>query len=76
MTTKGFAEKKNIIVTPNDDNITGKPLNTDLIKAQRVDINVLKAKLQKTESKEFKKNIFILSSLVAGLGALGIYLSL
>ena len=76
MTTKGFAEKKNIIVTPNDDNITGKPLNTDLIKAQRVDINVLKAKLQKTESKEFKKNIAILSSLVAGLGALGIYLSL
>ena len=76
MTTKGFAEKKNIIMTPNDDNITGKPLNTDLIKAQRVDINVLKAKLQRTESKEFKKNIFILSSLVAGLGALGIYLSL
>jgi len=76
MTTKGFAEKKNIIMTPNDDNITGKPLNTDLIKAQRVDINVLKAKLQKTESKEFKKNIAILSSLVAGLGALGIYLSL
>lgn len=76
MTTKGFTEKKNIIMTPNDDNITGKPLNTDLIKAQRVDINVLKAKLQKTESKEFKKNIAILSSLVAGLGALGIYLSL
>jgi hypothetical protein len=76
MTTKGFAEKKNIIMTPNDDNITGKPLNTDLIKAQRVDINVLKAKLQKTESKEFKKNIAILSSLVVGLGAVGIYLSL
>lgn len=76
MTTKGFTEKKNIIMTPNDDNITGEPLNTDLIKAQRVDINVLKAKLQKTESKEFKKNIAILSSLVAGLGALGIYLSL
>jgi len=76
MTTKGFAEKKNIIMTPNDDNITGKPLKADPIRAQRVDINVLKAKLQKTESKEFKKNIAILSSLVVGLGAVGIYLSL
>ncbi|MDC0517503.1 hypothetical protein OAN68_00010 [Candidatus Pelagibacter sp.] len=76
MTTKGFTEKNNNIVTPNDDNITGKPLSAGPIKSGRVDINVLKAKLEKTESKEFKKNIYILSSLVVGLGALGIYLSL
>ena len=76
MTIKGFAEENNNIMTPNDDNIAGKPLNNGPIKSGRVDINVLKAKLQKTESKEFKKNIFILSLLVAGLGALGIYLSL
>jgi hypothetical protein len=41
-----------------------------------VDINVLKSKLQETEDKEFKKNVFVLSSLVLALGILGIYLSL
>ena len=76
MTTKGFTETSTNIATPNDIGIAEKPLNKEHIKPGRVDINVLKAKLQKTESKEFKKNIAILSSLVAGLGALGIYLSL
>ena len=76
MTIKGFTETSTNIATPNDISISEKPLKADSIRAQRVDINVLKAKLQKTESKEFKKNIAILSSLVAGLGALGIYLSL
>ena len=76
MTTKGFTDSNANIATPNDIGIAEKPLNKEHIKPGRVDINVLKAKLQKTESKEFKKNIFILSSLVAGLGALGIYLSL
>ena len=77
MTIKGFTETSTNKATPNDDiSFSEKPLKKDFIRAQRVDINVLKSKLQKTESKEFKKNIFILSSLVAGLGALGIYLSL
>ena len=42
----------------------------------RVDINILKSKLQESESKEFKKNIYILSILVIGLSVIGIYLSL
>ena len=42
----------------------------------RVDINVLKSKLQENESREFKKNLFILSSLLIALGTLGIYLSI
>ena len=42
----------------------------------RVDINVLKSKLQETESKEFKKNLYILSTLILGLDILGVYLSL
>ena len=45
------------------------------IELKRVDINILKSKLQETESKEFKKNLIILSSLILGLGILGIYLS-
>ena len=76
MNTKGFTDTNNNIETPNDVAITEKPLKPNKITSGRVDINVLKSKLQETESKELKKNIYILSSLVAGLGALGVYLSL
>ena len=76
MITKGFAEYKNNIKTPNDVTVAEKPLNSDLVTPKRVDINILKSKLQETESKEFKKNVYILSFLVLGLGILGIYLSL
>ena len=76
MTTKGFTETSTNIATPNDISIAEKPLKNPLIKTGRVDINELKAKLQATESKEFKKNISILSMLVLALGIIGIYLSL
>ncbi len=76
MKNKGFTENPTNIGTPNDVVNAEKPLKTYLNKTNRVDINVLKSKLQETESKEFKKNLYILSSLVVGLGVLGIYLSL
>ena len=76
MTTKGFTDKNTNIETPNDIGAAEKPLKTGPTTPNRVDINVLKSKLQETESKEFKKNIFVFSSLVLGLGVLGIYLSL
>ena len=76
MENKGFAETQVGIETPNDAGITEKPLKTEQKRSNRVDINVLKSKLQETESKEFKKNVFVLSSLVLALGVLGIYLSL
>ena len=76
MTTKGFAEINTNIETPNDRGVTEKPLKKEQITPNRVDINVLKSKLQETETKEFKKNVYILSTLVFGLGVLGIYLSL
>ena len=76
MTFKGLSETQTSIDTPNDISIAEKPLNNPLIKTGRVDINKLKAKLQATESKEFKKNISILSILVLALGIIGIYLSL
>ena len=59
-----------------DSTFAEKPLKSETNNPNRVDINVLKSKLQESESKEFKKNVYILSSLVVGLGALGIYLSL
>tara|TARA_B100000965_G_scaffold347169_1_gene319114 strand:+ start:322 stop:552 length:231 start_codon:yes stop_codon:yes gene_type:complete len=76
MTIKGFAGNKSNIETPNDVRVTEKPLKSERSTLNRVDINVLKSKLEAKESKEFKKNVYILSSLVAGIGAIGVYLSL
>ena len=76
MINKGFEDNKLNIKTPNGVEVTKKPLKNNQNRTQRVDINVLKSKLQETESKEFKKNILILSLLILGLGILGIYLSL
>ena len=78
MNNKGFADNQSSIETPNDAGLTEKPLNSKLngkLK-ERVDINVLKSKLKESESKEFKKNLYILSTLILILGFLGIYLSL
>ena len=72
MNNKGFAETHTNIETPNDVDVTEKPLKT---LKKRVDINILKSKLEETEAKELKKNIFILSLLIIGMGAFGIYLS-
>ena len=72
MNNKGFAETRTSIETPNDVDVAEKPLKT---LKKRVDINILKSKLEETEAKELKKNIFILSLLIIGMGAFGIYLS-
>ena len=72
MNNKGFTDNSANFETPKDIGHSEKPL----ISTNRVDINVLKSKLQETESKEFRKNILILSLLILGLGILGIYLSL
>ena len=74
MSDKGFADNQTSIETPNDIRVAEKPLKNQTVSG-RVDINVLKSKLQESESKEFKKNIFILSILIFGLAILGIYLS-
>ena len=72
MSNKGFAETHTNIETPNDVDVAEKPLKT---LKKRVDINILKSKLEETEAKELKKNIFILSFLIICVGAFGIYLS-
>ena len=76
MEIKGFADQQTNIETPNDVGISEKPLKSGPIVSNRVDINVLKSKLQETESKEFRKNLLILSTLILLLSVLGIYLSL
>ena len=76
MNNKGFADNQSSIETPNDAELTEKPLKPNQISSGRVDINVLKSKLLESESKEFKKNLYILTTLVLALGILGVYLSL
>ena len=76
MTFKGLTEKTDNIETPNDINVSEKPLNTKKISSGRVDINVLKSKLEAQQGKEFRKNILIFSFCVLLLGSIGIFLSL
>ena len=61
MENKGFADNQNSIETPNDAVMAEKPLDskTNTKLKERVDINVLKSKLKESESKEFKKNLYI-----------------
>ena len=72
MNNKGLAETHTNIETPNDVDAAKKPLKS---LKKRVDINILKSKLEETEAKELKKNIFILLLLLFGVGSFGIYLS-
>ena len=74
MRNKGFADTETNIETPNDIGEAEKPLTNQTVSG-RVDINVLKSKLQESEDKEFKKNITILSTLILALAIIGIYLS-
>lgn len=77
MNDKGFTDTiSDIETTPNNVELSKKPLKTKQKKFNRVDINVLKSKLQESESRQFKKNLIILSSLIFLLAVLGIYLSL
>ena len=76
MDNKGFAEIQTDIETPNGVNVTEKPLKTDRNRTKRVDINILRSKLEEQQSKELKKNITIFVFCIFLLGTIGIYLSL
>ena len=76
MSTKGFTENTNNIETPNDINVTEKPLKPNKISSGRVDINVLKSKLETQQGKEFRKNLFIFSFCILLLGSVGLFLSI
>ena len=70
MKNKDFTDLNTEIETPTDFIEAEEPLK------RRVDINVLKSKIQDAESREFKKNLIILILLFTMLGVLGINLSL
>ena len=76
MRDKGFTDLSTEIETPNDFSQSEKPLKIRRTQSNRVDINILKSKLQETENREFKKNLIILTILFTILAILGINLSL
>ena len=76
MSTKSFLEKSNNVETPHESIDTEKPSISQKNKSNRVDINILKSKLEEQESKEFKKNLSIFLLCAFLLAALGVYLSL
>ena len=76
MENKGFETEQIMSETPDTLYASERPLKSKESKPPRVDINILKSKLQKNEDKQFKKNLAVFISFVAGLGALGIYLSI
>ena len=75
MRIKSFLEKSNNIKTPDNIDSEKRPI-FEKNKSNRVDINVLRSKLEEQESREFKKNLSIFSICALLLAALGIYLSL
>ena len=76
MKSKGFTDNSDNIKTPNDIDVTKKPLNPNKISSGRVDINILRSKLEAQQGKEFRKNLFIFAFCVLLLGSVGIFLSL
>ena len=76
MSIKGFTGDNNNIETPSDVVDSKKPLISGKNKSNRVDINILKSKLEEQQSREFKKNLTIFSFCVFLLGAIGVYLTL
>mgnify|MGYP001173642779 FL=1 len=76
MADRDLTNLGNEIENPNDFSDAEKPIKIRRSSLNRVDINILKSKLQETESKEFKKNLLILLVLFTILAILGISFSL
>ena len=72
---ESFSDVNTNLETPNSNITTEKPLTEKKKNSKRVDINILKSKMQRAENLEFKKNIFIFSLLVIVLAFFAIYLT-
>ena len=69
-------EKSNNVKISHDNIDFEKRSISEKNKSNRVDINILRSKLEEQESREFKKNLSIFSICVLLLATLGVYLSL
>ena len=75
MLEKGFETEISLEETPNLKVTEDKPLKSSDNQSKKVDINVLKARVQEVESREHKKNIIIFIFFLLILGAIGVFLS-
>ena len=75
MNFKGLLNNNINEESPDSRDISEKLSNSKQIKSGRVDINVLRSKLEDQQSKEFRKNLIIFIFCVFFMGAIGIYLS-
>tara|TARA_B100001063_G_C16366390_1_gene358496 strand:- start:307 stop:537 length:231 start_codon:yes stop_codon:yes gene_type:complete len=75
MTEKGFEAEITLDETPNYQVTDEKPLKTNNNQTKKVDINVLKARVQEIQNKENKKNLSIFVFFLLALASLGIFLS-
>ena len=76
MNFKGSTKNIQNFKTPDNGDIPEKSLDSKQTKSQRVDINILRSKLEHQESKEFKKNLIIFIFCIFLLVSIGVYLSL
>ena len=76
MTNKGFEAKVDLQETPNLKETAEKPLAINKFQNKRVDINVLKARAKAIQDRENTKNVVIIVSFLAILGATGIFFSI
>jgi len=75
MEQKGFETENTLTKTPEFKGTEEKPFKTNGNRTKKVDINVLKDRLQQIQNKEQKKNVSIFISFLLILGALGVFLS-
>jgi len=76
MNPKSLTKNNENIETLNDNNVSENPLNPKKNGSGRVDINILRSKLEAQQDRELKKNIFIFLFCIILLGSIGIFLSL
>ena len=76
MNKKGFEANVYFEETPNLEQTADKPLKSGNKRTMKVDINELKARAQKIQNRENKKNIFIFVFFLLIISAAGIYLSI
>ena len=76
MSSKGFTKNTDNSETLDNNNVSENLLNPRKIGSRRVDINVLKSKLEAQQDRELRKNIFIFLFCIILLGSIGLFLSL
>ena len=74
--TKGFEAEVNLEETPNLKVTAEKPLKSNNIQNNRVDINVLKARAKKIQDKQNIKNTIVIIFFLMAIGSAGIYFSI